>query len=95
MGTGISYAPEAAAELTVGLAQTLCPKPRAAGTHLLFADVVISQNYTVTCISIACQEKKNETIKMEIIALKIKTFLKYVSHFTQPNFPQYSSTQEK
>lgn len=50
--------PEAAAELTVGLAQTLYPRPSAAGTRLLFADAVISQNYTVTRISIAGQAKK-------------------------------------
>lgn len=57
-GTSISYAPKAAAELPVGLAQTLCPKPSAAGTRLLSADAVISQNYTVTRISIAGQAKK-------------------------------------
>lgn len=42
----------------MGLAQTLRPTPSAAGTRLLFADAVISQNYTVTRISIAGQAKK-------------------------------------
>lgn len=65
----------------VGLAQTLRPTPSAAGTRLLFADAVISQNYTVTRISIAGQAKKKWSFwNVELVALKLKTFHKHMPH---------------